>query len=313
MDIKASTPEITVFGNQPSDQHYASTVMPTDVNSAGDNPYKQALRLFSSKDFRGALVILEAAIQNGEQSSDLYILKGRGLLHVDQVEQAIESFNKAIAINPNEADAYNNRALAWQSLEQADLAESDFKTAVQLNDSSSIVHYNYGVFLHLHDRYSEAIIQLEKAAKQNPTDSDIWFQLGVTYQRTREPDKAESAFTQVIDIEQGFDDQAYYLRGLSNMDQNQFAKAETDFNTAISKGYRNVDSLFYRGLARYKLARYDLARQDFTDALKYDPKHADALYMRGFTNARLGNQDGAKADVQKALSIDPPNDQSAAK
>ena len=48
-------------------------------------------------------------------------------------ERAIENYNKAIELDPNDADAYNNRGLAYYYLEEYERAIEDYNKAIELN------------------------------------------------------------------------------------------------------------------------------------------------------------------------------------
>jgi len=49
------------------------------------------------------------------------------------LELAIEEFSKAIALNPDFADAYNNRGTAYYLLGEQDKARRDFRTALSID------------------------------------------------------------------------------------------------------------------------------------------------------------------------------------
>ena len=52
----------------------------------------------------------------------------------DKVNHAIEDYTKAINLNPDYANAYSNRGVAYDSKRYFDLAIKDFNKSIQLND-----------------------------------------------------------------------------------------------------------------------------------------------------------------------------------
>jgi len=56
---------------------------------------------------------------------------------------AISDFNKAIEINPNYLEAFYNRGLCKQLLEDYDQAIIDFNKAIEINPNYERIHYIY--------------------------------------------------------------------------------------------------------------------------------------------------------------------------
>ena len=92
---------------------------------------------------------------------------GAAYYQQNQLEIALEEFNKAIRMDPNFATAYNGLGLINASLGKDDVAEANFKKAVQLAPNDSESHNNYGSFLCARNRVDEAIGEFLAAVK-NP-------------------------------------------------------------------------------------------------------------------------------------------------
>ena len=69
--------------------------------------------------------------------------KSANLIREGQFSQAVESASLAIAADPKSALGYVNRALAYQSLNQYDLAAQDYQQALRLAPDSGVTHLNY--------------------------------------------------------------------------------------------------------------------------------------------------------------------------
>ena len=54
-------------------------------------------------------------------------------MELGQHARAIEDYDKAIALNPDFADFYNNRELTFQHVGQYQLANDDFRKACELD------------------------------------------------------------------------------------------------------------------------------------------------------------------------------------
>lgn len=287
----------TACGSQPSTRDKTGSG-PTDRMD-------EAIREYKRGDLLSAQKLLDEIMQGGLQTASVWNLQGSIFQQQDQHEAALKSFNQALALDPVFADAYNNRALSQRILGDDAAAEADFREAIRLNPDFGLAHYNLAVLLHEKYEYAQALAELQLAAQLLPQDSDIWFQLGLTADRNNQPDLAIQSFTKAIEIDQGFDDQSFYMRGIVFGEIGDFQKAELDFDRVIQMGLRNAETLFYRGLMRYYRENYQGALDDFREALRYAPQDVDTLYYLSFTCARTGDVDCARDFAQKALDMDP--------
>ena len=116
--------------------------------------------------------INEALNQNSEEVFGLNIL---GLLYVkkDQTLNAINIFKKAIIINPQYSDTYNNLGKCYIDLEKLTLAYLNFKKSYKINPNSELPLINIANILSLKDKNRLAIKFYEKAKKINPNNQQI--------------------------------------------------------------------------------------------------------------------------------------------
>jgi tetratricopeptide (TPR) repeat protein len=84
-------------------------------------------------DFSSALELLQNDLSN------TYLFRGLAMLHLGNFENAIEDCNKAIMMNPENAHAYYNRAIAHASLEANEKAAEDYSMAARLDPDLSVI------------------------------------------------------------------------------------------------------------------------------------------------------------------------------
>jgi type IV pilus assembly protein PilF len=83
-------------------------------------------------------------------------------------EIALDEVKKAIAINPQEADAYGMRGLIYAAMKEKELADENFQRALKLAPRNPEIENNYGSFLcNVAGKPAQAIPHFE-AALQNP-------------------------------------------------------------------------------------------------------------------------------------------------
>lgn len=66
-------------------------------------------------------------------------------------------------------------------LNQFDKAELLFSKAISLSPMNAILHYNFGNFLLLRNRFEEAILEFKKADHLFPNDIKTILTMGTTY------------------------------------------------------------------------------------------------------------------------------------
>lgn len=119
-----------------------------------------------------------------------------------QNDRAISYCNKAIEINPSNAEAYYNRGRAYGRKHQYDKAISNYNQALGINPSYAEAFYNRGRSYHRKHKYDKAISDFNRAIEINPRDWVFMFYThrGVTYKEKGQYDKAISDFNMAIDI-----------------------------------------------------------------------------------------------------------------
>ena len=74
--------------------------------------------------------------------SDAYYNKANSLRMLNRFEESVKSYNKAIELNPNYSEAYNNKGLALKYMNRIEESNKAFDRAIQLDQSNSSAYYN---------------------------------------------------------------------------------------------------------------------------------------------------------------------------
>ena len=95
--------------------------------------------------------------------AEAYYNRGLAYAKLNQHERAIKDYDKAIELNPNDAKAYYNRGLAYAKLNIYELAIKDFSKTIALNPNDAEAYGNRGIVYSKIHRYEEATRDLKKA------------------------------------------------------------------------------------------------------------------------------------------------------
>jgi tetratricopeptide (TPR) repeat protein len=202
---------------------------------------------FGLNDKRNKLI--PSIIKNYKKEFLPYNYRGIIFLSLNRYSDALIDFNKAIALNPNFAQGYNNIALAYRSLNLRERALSAYKKSLNLSPESVEARINIGILYtelylyleaiesfnyvlkkisdheHAHQliadvylkifNYGQALHHHICANKINPSNHLNYFLIGTYYVSTGEREKSSQYFRQSLGINPTYC-QAYY--GLSRVE-----------------------------------------------------------------------------------------------
>ena len=89
--------------------------------------------------------------------------QGKKFASVENVDQAIDNYSKAIKINPKFAKAYNNRGIAYILKKQYDLSIADFSKAIELDPQNGKAYNNRAIVYSYQGENDKARQDLQKA------------------------------------------------------------------------------------------------------------------------------------------------------
>ena len=98
---------------------------------------------------------------------------------------------------------------------------------------------------------------------------------------------------------------AYSNRGIGFYNKGDYARAISDYTTAINLGAK-ANRYDNRGLAYHKVHDYDRAIADYTTAIRIDPRFADAYFNRALAHRDgKGDHNRAISDFSKVIELEP--------
>jgi tetratricopeptide (TPR) repeat protein len=134
--------------------------------------------------------------------------EGKELYRTDQDEKAVETFQQAIKLDPELAEAYFRLGLALDAVGKEQEAEDNYKKATEKykkyladNSKDADAHYNLGqayAGLHL---YTEAVREYRQATRLKEDDADMFYDLGTALTKLAQYDEAASAFSKSLEID----------------------------------------------------------------------------------------------------------------
>ena len=217
-------------------------------------------------------------------------------------QKVLEFLTRAIQLDPSDAEAYNNRGVAYSALEQYQQAITDYSQAIQLNPAFAAAYYNRGSVYAGLKRYQLAITDYNSAILQNPSYASAYYNRGNANYNIKQYQKAISDYSNSI----AFDANhalAYYNRGMAYAALKQYRQAIDDYNKTLQMDNSVVGAYNNRGLVYKALEKYQLAISDFNKAILLSPNNG-ALYLnRGVSHILVGNMMDGCRDVYRACRM----------
>jgi tetratricopeptide (TPR) repeat protein len=207
-------------------------------------------------------------------------------------ERAVEQYDHAISLNPENPSFYIGRRMAHLTKREFGRAVDDFSQAIALNPNSHIAFFGRGYAYDGMSEYGHAIEDLGEAIKLFSGNAAAYVIRGDAYTKRREYDRAIEDIDQAIKLDP-YCSTGFTYRGIAYELKGEQERAMADYSRAIEldPNPRTADALIRRGNAYRKKHDYDRAIQDFTQALKLNPKDPVGLNNRCYTRAIVGALD----------------------
>jgi tetratricopeptide (TPR) repeat protein len=275
----------------------------------------------------------------GDTLAKAFTYRGFSYLKKNRYELAIEDFNQAIRLNPDNAWALANRGNAYFNLRQPERALEDYDQALKLNPVGyATLFYGRGAIYRGRGEPGRAITQFNEAIRLKPDFPEALNGRGMAYFDNGQFGLAIGDYGQALRFRQDYLS-ALQNRGNAYAAKGQYDRAIEDYDKAI--GLQAVPAAFskrgiaYRAKGDYEMALGDFnaairspgsaapladrgdtymdlgqnarALEDFSEAVRMEPDNPDAFQSKGRAEFYLAKWDDATADFQKSLALDPSN------
>jgi tetratricopeptide (TPR) repeat protein/serine/threonine protein kinase len=239
------------------------------------------------------------------------IARGSARLKAKDYVGAIAEFDEALRLDPENADALEDRANARIAREEYDEALADLDRALAIDPKHADAHESRGQIYLARKDYDRAILDFRSAIRLDQDHPRAFLNRGRAYQAKGEHDRAIADFTEALDNlddEKDPDDarraSALFHRGTSHLDQNQLENAVADLEKAIELDPNLADAHVNLGRADFARKDYDKAIRQFQKALILEKDHAGAFMSLGLAYDAKGEHRLAIANFTEAIKND---------
>ncbi|MEW5913779.1 MAG: tetratricopeptide repeat protein [Thermodesulfobacteriota bacterium] len=261
--------------------------------------------LFNQGRLSEAVAEYEKAL--GLEPNEANVLNSLGVCHgqLGQMERAREYFERAQAAAPQDYMAHYNLGLALMGLGRAAEAEACLQRSLELSPEHADALYQLGRLAQSQGRSKEALDYFQRAAVQPGCKKAVHRRLGEVLAAEGQPAKAEEAFKEAVKANPA---DAASLCGLAVLYLDRRANLEIALSLARRAHQREPLALRYiRVLARSLLAlgRLPEALWLLRDAAEEHPQEPHLALLLGQAEEGLSHPEEARQHYGRALSLEP--------
>lgn len=279
------------------------------IVTAGNIKCDSALAHEKNNDIKGANRLYQDAIKDYKKavktgsSYAAYYKMGLAQAKLKDHKNAVMSFEKALAIDPERAEAYRERGLSQLALGKDTLAMNDLNKAIDKNYDDAESFYQRGLMREKGRNLQSVFEDYARALELRPTFEKVYMQRGKLYFNVKKDYVlALSDFNKAIEINPE-NNEAYLWRGKTNFNGGNFKAADKDLSRYIDYETGNVEAYITRGAARINTNNNADAVKDFDEVIKLDPKNVVAYTNRGIAKGAMKNFGGALEDLDMAIKL----------
>jgi tetratricopeptide (TPR) repeat protein len=148
-------------------------------------------------------------------------------------EKALEDFQKAIIIFPDDPDIPFYIGLTYLQLNEPDRATESFKKAIEKDPEYLDAHFQLGVILIQKKAYQGAVTHLEKVYKKEPDREDLGYFIGFANYQMGQYEKALNYFEKAKTKDKTIESLTLYYTGLVRQQLGQTKEAVAAYKQLI--------------------------------------------------------------------------------
>lgn len=257
-----------------------------------------------------AVQLFSKAIAVNPEAAQAYYSRGIALQALKRFQEALVSYNKAIALKPDHAEAYSNRGIVLGALGRHKDALSSCDKAIALKPGFAQAQYNRGNILQELGRFEDALASYDKTialgagAALDPAFAEVHFNRGNVLGALKRRDEALASWDKAVALNPNFAE-AYCNRGNALQERGRLEEALASYDRALALKPDHALAYSNRGLALQALKRPIDALASYDKAMALRPDYPEAYSNRGIVLKELRRLEEALASCDRALALRP--------
>jgi len=273
---------------------------------------EDATQLFLDGKYPEALAAFDKALLDcaPEQKPVVHANRGAALMSLGSVEEAVRSFDEALAIDPDHLESLHNKGVALSELERFDEAVACFARVTQLSPAFFAAHAGLSEALCNLGKHEEAIAAAQKAIEVDPTTPVGYTDKAFALLKLKRYHEANEAYAAAVNVgDQSAETNRLYSIALSQeaLDLEQAGQPHEALAllTRSLELFPAAPGFHNRGIILLQLSNLAEAMASFRRAIEANPEYFESLSALGALSAQEGDLKPASEYLERALKIDP--------
>jgi tetratricopeptide (TPR) repeat protein len=251
-----------------------------------------------------AIELIGRAVQQNGNDPSYYCSCGLVLQGLKRLDEAVASYDRALALKPDYVEALNNRGLALEELERFAEALESYDRALVLRPHLAEALNNRGNTLQALGRFAEALESYDRALALRPDLAEAHYNRGNTLQALGRFAEALKSYDRALALRPHLAE-AYYNRGNTLQQLLHFAEALESYDRTLALRPDDAAALNNRGNVLRDLGRLEEAEACYRETLRLKPDYAEPRNNLGNVLGALGRLEEAEVCYREALSLSP--------
>jgi tetratricopeptide (TPR) repeat protein len=277
---------------------------PAQANPKPDDYFLAANEKYDRGDYNGALRDYNRAIAMNPQYAFAYNNRANLRFQQKDLRGALTDYNRAIALKPNLALAYSNRGNIKAEFKDTKGALADYNRAISLDPKDDLAFNNRGFLKDekLND-VSGALADYNQSIAVNPYQVLAYNNRG-NLQRYKKGNRAEAVadYNRAIQIN-ARNPMAYYNRADLNYFYGDKGAAVQDFSKVVELAANGWTGVIAQGAIDLEQGRFQQALGHFQRAGQLGADPLDRHKYQGLAHSKLGERSAAQASWRQAAKI----------
>jgi len=242
-----------------------------------------------------------------ESSPEIHNNLGRAQLRAGEVEQARDEFRKALALDPNDADALLNLGSLARLRGNFDEAERYVEQALRVDPNSIWALTELAELERDRGELDESIRLYREALALDDSNPAVYLGLGDSLQRAGHYPEAEAAFRRVLELDPDSFEARYNL-GVTAGQQQRLDEAAQHYEDALALAPEHphaVSALNNLGNIYLARGKQDAAIAAFERAVQASPRHFESRFNLGVQYLQTNRIDEGIAMLEQAAALQP--------
>jgi tetratricopeptide (TPR) repeat protein len=233
--------------------------------------------------FDRSLAILDRMADTYTLSEEALLTKGNVLVGLNRLNEALETFELVAQRNPNSAEAFDGLSLVSLRGNNPEAAKEMAMAAVDLSPENATYLHQLGQACKALQQEEDAILYMERAVEAGGTGAQIYFDLGDSYRKTGEIEKARQALqdyqSKLNDLRKDQEITQFIAQGEQALAENSMERAKEAFLKVLNLDGK--DWIAHNRLAKIYLSsgKMDQALTHLRMLLEIDNKSSEAHFL----------------------------------